>query len=76
MRGPPTLAHGRVVFAFSAARSILSSAAAHLVFGRPGTAFRFLWAYAPFFIALLNVMGLTFLFAGVAGFVALWHNFD
>src|ERR1041385_3461285 len=41
--------------------------------GGPGAALGFLFRHAAFFVALLDVAGLTFFFVGVFVFVTSWH---
>lgn len=42
--------------------------------GGPSPGFRSFRDYTAFFVALLNVRGLTLLLVGVAGFISLWHT--
>ena len=58
-----------MVFRLTASRATLLPAMRFLVHRRPGTALRFALRYAPAFITLFDVFGLTFLLVGVAGFI-------
>src|SRR3954470_18311699 len=61
-------AAGGVVFGFAAAAAGFLAAVGFLVHGGPCAAFGFLLRRAAFLVAFLDVLGLAFLFAGVAGF--------
>jgi hypothetical protein len=44
------------------------------IHGRPCPPFGLLLANASGFVAFLDVLGLSLLFVGVAGFVSAWHH--
>ena len=69
-----TLACGLFAGALSPSRPALFAAVIGLVHGRPRTAFGFSFFDAAFFVTLFNVFGFAFLFSGVTGFVATWHE--
>src|ERR1700737_4602385 len=58
----------------AAARAALVAAAGFLVDRRPRAPFGFLLADAAMLVSFLDVFGLTFLFVGIAGFVAARHD--
>ena len=77
-RAPPafssTLAGRRPILGLPATRSALAPAARHLVLGRPGAPLRFFLGDATLLVALLDMLGLTFLLIAVGGFVTSGHG--
>jgi len=59
---------------FLPARAAFFAAAIKLVDGGPSPGFGVLGAKALFLIARFDVSGLTFLFLGITGFIALRHG--
>jgi hypothetical protein len=61
-------------FLLTPAGTAFLPAMATLVNRSPGAAFGFFAADTTLFVTFLNVFGLAFLFACIAGFVASWHK--
>ncbi len=68
------LSGGRLVGLLATAGTALFSAAGHFIYGRPRASLGFFGAQAARFVAFFYVFGLAFLFAGITGFITLWHN--
>jgi len=70
----PALARARFAPLLAAATPALFAAAALLVHGRPGAAFRFFLRCAALLVTFLNVLCFSFLFAGIFRFASSSHN--
>ena len=71
---PATFARRRVVLRLAAPATTLLAATGLLVHSRPGTSFGLVLRDAAAFVALLDVLGLSFLFVGVRGLIATRHG--
>jgi predicted phage tail protein len=63
-----------MVFFGASAGSALLAAMCFFIHGRPCPPFGLLLANASGFVAFLDVLGLSLLLTGVAGFVSAWHH--
>jgi hypothetical protein len=70
----PALSFRGVVFFFAATRAALFSAVGGFVDGGPGALFGFGFGGTAFLVAFFDMLGLSFLFVSVTGFIAARHK--
>jgi hypothetical protein len=69
-------AGGCLVGLLAAARTALFPATGHFIDRSPCATLGLFGAQAALLITFFNVLGLPFLFAGITGFITLWHDFN
>jgi hypothetical protein len=63
-----------MIFTAAAAGATHAAAMRNLIFGGPGAAFGYFLGYAPLFVTLFNVLGLTLLLVRVTALIATGHG--
>jgi hypothetical protein len=65
---------GLVGFFVASSGTRFLPASGHLVHGRPGARFGFIFAHPTLFVTLFDMFGLSFLLIGVSGFISSRHD--